>query len=298
MRTRAVWSVFVVILLAALAAAQAQEQYLDMFIAQVKPEMRAEFDAISKKIAVINRQNNGDQWLAMETDYGPLNRVTIVSTRNGYADIQKGNDAFLGALQKALGKDGADKLFADFAKCVDTSRSELRRRRWDLSSNAPTDAAAMAKMLGETRYLRTTAIRIKPGQGPVIEALLKEVKAAREKSSPDVTTLVSQGEAGQEGTMFYVTTLEKSIGGFDSIAPLRKTMGDEAYEHYLKTASEIVLNTETVISHFLPDISNPAPDVIAAAPDYWTPKEVVAKAGSAKKPMVNASQTSKTDEKK
>jgi hypothetical protein len=290
--------VFVVILLAALAAAQAQEQYLDMFIAQVKPEMRAEFDAISKKIAVINRQNNGDQWLAMETDYGPLNRVTIVSTRNGYADIQKGNDAFLGALQKALGKDGADKLFADFAKCVDTSRSELRRRRWDLSSNAPTDAAAMAKMLGETRYLRTTAIRIKPGQGPVIEALLKEVKAAREKSSPDVTTLVSQGEAGQEGTMFYVTTLEKSIGGFDSIAPLRKTMGDEAYEHYLKTASEIVLNTETVISHFLPDISNPAPDVIAAAPDYWTPKEVVAKAGSAKKPMVNASQTSKTDEKK
>jgi hypothetical protein len=98
--------------------------------------------------------------------------------------------------------------------------------------------------------------------------------------------------------MFYVTTLEKSIVGFDSIAPLRKTMGDEAYEHYLKTASEIVLNTETVISHFLPDISNPAPDVIAAAPDYWTPKEVVAKAGSAKKPMVNASQTSKTDEKK
>jgi hypothetical protein len=297
MTKRAVWSVFALMLLTALAA-QAQEQYLDIYIAQVKPDKRAEFDAISKKMAVINRQNNGDQWLAMETDYGPLNRITIVSTRNGYAEAQKGGDAFMGALQKALGKDAADKLFADFTKCVESSRSELRRRRWDLSSNAPADTAAMAKLLGESRFIRTTAIRIKPGQGPAFEALLKDVKAAREKNSPDVTTLVSQGEAGQDGTMFFVTTLEKSMAGYDSIAPLRKTMGDEAYERYLKTASELVVNTETIISHFLPELSNPAPDVIAAAPDYWTPKEVVAKAGSAKKSVVNASQTTKEDVKK
>ena len=100
MRTRAVWSVFVVMLLAVTAVAQGEEQYLDIFIAQVKPEKPADFDAISKKIAVINRQNSGDQWLAMETDYGPMNRVTMISTRNGYAEIQKGNDVFIAALQK------------------------------------------------------------------------------------------------------------------------------------------------------------------------------------------------------
>jgi hypothetical protein len=297
MKQRAMWSVFVVMLLTVMAAAQAQEQYLDIYIAQVKPEKRAEFDAISKKMAVINHQNHGDEWLAMETDYGPLNRITIVSTRNGYADVQKGGDAFMGALEKALGKEAGEKLFQDFTKCVESSRSELRRRRWDLSTNAPADAAAMAKLVGESRYIRTTAIRIKPGQGPAIEALLKDVKAAREKSSPDVTTLVSQGEAGQEGSMFYVTTLEKSMGGYDSIPPLRKAMGDEAYERYLKTASEIVVNTETMISHFVPEISNPPADVIAAAPDYWAPKEVVARAGSTKKPAVNASQTTKMDAK-
>ena len=97
--------------------------------------------------------------------------------------------------------------------------------------------------------------------------------------------------------MFYVTTLEKSMGGYDSIPPLRKAMGDEAYERYLKTASEIVVNTETMISHFVPEISNPPADVIAAAPDYWAPKEVVARAGSTKKPAVNASQTTKMDAK-
>lgn len=298
MKQRATWSVFVVMLLAVMAAAQAQEQYLDVFIAQVKPDKRADFDAISKKIAAINRQNNGDQWLAMETDYGPMNRVSFISTRQGYAEIAKGSDAFVGALQKSLGKEGTDKLFQDFNRCLENSRSELRRRRWDLSANAPADAAGMAKMLGESRQIRTTVIRVKPGQGPVVESLLKEVKAAREKNSPDVATLVSQGEAGQDGTIFYVTNLQKSMAGFDSVTPLRKSMGDEAYEHYLKTASEVVLNTETMISHFLPELSNPAPDVIAAAPDYWTLKEVVAKAGSPKKTVVNASQTTKEDAKK
>jgi hypothetical protein len=298
MKKRAIWCAITVMFLSLLAAAQAQEQYLDVFIAQVKPDKRADFDAISKKIAAINRQNKGDAWLAMETDYGPLNRVTIISTRQGYADISKGNDAFMGAIQKSLGKPGTDKLFADLNQTLASSWSELRRRRWDLSSNAPADAAAMAKMLGETRYLRTTIVHVRPGRGPELEALLKEIKAAREKNSPDVTTLVSQGEAGQLGSVFYITTLEKSMGGFDSIMSLRKTMGDEAFEHYLKVASEIVENTETAINHFLPDLSNPPAEVMAAAPDYWTPKETVAKTSTLKKSVENAAQTSKIDEKK
>jgi len=47
----------------------------------------------------------------------------------------------------------------------------------------------------------------------------------------------------------------------------------------------------------VPEISNPAADVIAAAPDYWAPKEVVAKACSPKKSVVNASQSTKMDAK-
>jgi hypothetical protein len=299
MKHRAMWAAVAVMLLAALAAAQAQEQYLDLYIAQVKPEKRADFDAISKKMVAANRQNKGDEWLTMETVYGPMNRITIVSTRQSYGDAEKGSDAFFGALQKSLGKAGTDKLFQDFSQCVVSSRSELRKRRWDLSSNAPADAAAMAKMLGESRWLRTSIIHVRPGQGPAFEALLKDVKAAREKNSPDVTTLVSQGVAGQEGTIYYVTTLEKSMAGFDSIAPLQKVLGDEGFAHYLKTGSEIVENTETVINHFLPELSNPPADVVAASPDYWNPKPVVAaKTTSPKKSVVNAAETNKEEDKK
>jgi hypothetical protein len=296
MKHRAMWAAFVLIVFAALAAAQ--DQYLDVYIAQVKPDKRADFDAINKKLVAANRQNKGDEWMAMETVYGPMNRVTFVSMRNSYDAAEKGSDAFTSAVEKALGKPGSEKLFQDFSQTLANSRAELRKRRWDLSSNAPDDAAAMAKMLGESRWLRTTAVHVRPGQGPTFEALLKDIKAAREKNSPDVTTLVSQGVAGQEGSIYYVTQLAKSMAAFDSSPTLQKVLGDEGYAHYLKSASEIVENTETVINHFLPELSNPPADVVAAAPDYWTPKATVAKTAPAKKSVVNASQTSKDEEKK
>jgi hypothetical protein len=298
MKHRAMWTAIAVILLAAFAVAQAPDQYLDVYIAQVKPEKRADFDAISKKMVAANRQNKGDEWLAMETVYGPMNRITLVSMRQSYGDTEKGSDAFDAAMQKSLGKPGTEKLFQDFNQCLSSSRSELRKRRWDLGSNQPADGAALTKMLGESRWLRTTIIHVKPGQGPAFEALLKDVKAAREKNSPDVTTLVSQTVAGAEGTIYYVTTFAKSMAAFDSIAPLQKVLGEEGYAHYLKTGSEIVENTETVINHFLPELSNPPADVVAAAPEYWNPKPVVAKAATPKKSVVNAAETSKADEKK
>ena len=298
MKRNAKWAAVAVVLLVAWAASQAQEQYLDVYIAQVKPEKRADFDAISKKMVAANRQNKGDEWLTMETVYGPGNRVTFISTRQSYGDTEKGTAAFDAAVEKTLGKAASEKMFQDFTQCLSSTRSELRRRRWDLSSNAPADAAAMAKMLGESRWLRTNVIHVKPGQGPAFEALLKDVRAAREKNSPDVTTLVSQGVAGQEGSVYYVTTLEKSMGGFDSIAPLPKVLGEEGYAKYLKTGSETVENTETVINHFLPELSNPPADVVAAAPDYWNPKPLVAAKGATKKSVVNAAETSKIEDKK
>jgi len=294
-KRRAMWTAVVLVLLTTLAVGQAPEQYLDVYTAQVKPERRAEFDAISKKFVAANRQNKGDAWLTMETVYGEGNRVTFISIRGSYADAEKGANTFDSAMEKALGKAGSDKLLQDYSQCIVGSRSELRRRRWDLSSNAPADAAAMAKMLGDARWLRTAVVHVRPGQSAAYEALLKDVKAAREKASPPVTTLVSQAVAGQEGTVYYVTTLANSLAGFDAIPPIQQTLGDEGYAKFLKTNAEVVAGSETVINRFLPELSNAAEDVVAAAPDYWRPKTaVVAKA--AKAGVVKAAGTSKVDD--
>jgi hypothetical protein len=296
MKRRAMWTAVVVVLLATLAVGQAPEQYLDVYTAQVKPEKRAEFDTITKKMVTANRQNKGDAWLTMETVYGPGDRVTFISLRQSYGDAEKGADTFYGAMEKALGKAGTDKLFQDYNQCIVTSRSEFRRRRWDLSSNAPADAAAMAKMLGDARWLRTTVVHVRPGQAAAYEALAKDLKAAREKASPPITTLVSQAVAGQEGTVYYVTTLQNSMAGFDAVPSMQQTLGDDGYAKFLKTNAEVTANTETVINRFLPELSNAPEEVVAIAPAYWRPKAALA-AKSAKAGVVNAAGTSKVEDK-
>jgi hypothetical protein len=303
MQRKFAWASVAFVLLVALAvsqAQQAQEDYLDVYTVQVKPEKRAEFDAISKKMVTANRQNNGDSWLTLESVYGPSDRVTFVSTRHSYAEAEKASAAFYGAIQKAYGKAATDKLFQDFSQCVLSARGELRRRRWDLSSSAPGDAAGVAKLVGESRWLRTTVVHVRPGQVANFEALLKDLKSAREKSASSPPVLVSQAVAGQEGTVFYVTTLQPSMAGFDAIPPIQKVLGDEGYEKFLKTNADTVSNAETVINRFLPDLSNAPQDVIAAAPDYWTPKAaapVNAKAKTPKTPAVNATEKTKVDDK-
>lgn len=298
MKRTALWTTIAVVLLAAVAFGQAQEQYLDVYVAQVKPEKRADFDAISKKMVAANRQTKGDFWIAMETAYGRGDRVTFISTRNSYADADKGSDMFNEALQKTYGPAATAKMLQEFDQCQASFRTELRRRRWDLSSNAPADAAAMAKMLADARLLRTTTVHVRPGQVAVFEALLKDLKAAREKASPPQTSLVSQAVAGQEGTVFYVTVLQSSMAGFDGIPGAQQLLGDEGYAKFLKTSAEAVENTETVINRFLPELSNAPQEVVAAAPDYWGPKAIVAaKASTAKSAVVNAAEKGKAQEK-
>jgi len=303
MQRRAIWASLAVLLLGVMVAAQAQsaqEDYLDVYSVQVKPEKRADFDAMVKKMVAANRDNSGDNWLTMETVYGPGDRVIMISTRHSYAEAEKGATAFDQAIQKAYGK-ASDKMFQEYSQCLVNQRSELRRRRWDLSSNAPTDPAGYAKMIADARWLRTTAVHVRPGHVAEYEALLKEVKAAREKASPPQTVLVSQAVAGQEGNVFYITMLQSSLAGFDGQPSMPQLLGNEVWEHYQKTNAEVVSGTETAINRFLPEISNAPKEIVALAPDYWSPKStaaVHAKGDTPKAPVVNAKTTTKIEEKK
>jgi hypothetical protein len=75
------------------------------------------------------------------------------------------------------------------------------------------------------------------------------------------------------------------MAGFDAIPTMPQMLGEEGYAKFMKTTAEAVEGTETVISHFLPELSNAPEDVVAAAPDYWRPKTAMAKAGGAKPGM-------------
>jgi len=279
---KALWAFAVVVCLGAPVAVQAQGDYLDVFIVKVKPEKMTEFNALNKKWVDANRRNNGDHWLAMETLYGEGGVFQFTAVRKDYADVDKANEASMAAVNKAFGKEATMKLIQDFSNCLAWSRMELRRRRMDLSRKPPTDAASYAKLIGESRLLRTTAVHIRPGHVPEFEALMKEIKEATEKNSDSPPLLVSQVVEGSKGATFYVTSLRSSLGGFDHNPTLRDILGEEGFKKFQKVNADAVETAESMMYRFAPDISNPPEDIAQVAADFWHPKTTAISASTLK----------------
>ncbi len=191
--------------------------------------------------------------------------------RKNYAGIEQGMQLFEGALRKAYGEAEAQSLLEEFNNCVTSTRSEVRRRRTDLSPSFPTDSAGYTKWVGEARWNRTSMVRIRPGRTAEYEAAIKTLKEALESKNPKWVVSVSQSMAGQQGTVFYITTLTGSLGGFDSSPLLSDLLGEEGYGKYLHTVAETVLSSETIINRFLPRLSNPPEEIASAAPEFWKP---------------------------
>jgi hypothetical protein len=283
---RALWALAVAVCLAAPVAVHAQGDYLDVFIAKVKPEKVADFQGITKKWADANRRfNSADRWITLETVYGEGNVYQFTSTLKEYADIDKTNEAAMLAANKAFGKEAAQKMEQDFNNCLVWSRSEFRRRRWDLSRKAPQGAEAYAKFIGESRLLRTTAVHIRPGHTAEFEALLKDVKEAGEKNPDTHPVFVSQVLEGGKGTTFYLSTLRSSMGGFDHNPTTKEILGDEAFNKLQQIVAETYETTESALYRFVPELSNPPEEVAKVALDFWRPKAVIVAAAKPRTAM-------------
>jgi len=257
-------------LLAVPVAAQPPEGYLDIQVAKVKMGKRAEFDAINKRFAEINRKNNGDRWLAYENWYGGGNTVYFVSSRPNYAGVAEALKAFQGALTKALGPAGASKILNDWDTTVDSEEMQLRRRRWDLSAGAPANAESYNRIVGQARFLRIAVVRVRPGRLLQFEAQLKQTRAAQERVNEGFPVFVSQSVAGQPAGVFYITTLLKSLEDLDKVKPIQEVLGPD-YASYQAASAENTAATDILICRFLPELSNAPEEIAAVDRKFWRP---------------------------
>jgi hypothetical protein len=256
----------------------AQGQYLDVSIVKVKPEKTAEFEALARKVADANRRGDGDRWLALQAVYGETNTYLFTSRRNDFADITKGNNAFTSAMHKAFGKEAAEKTLNEVNNCVISWRNELRTRRPDLSSKAPTDPRAFNKMVGGSRVLRTIAIHVRPGHASEFEAMVKDINAHAEHNPDAQAVLVSQVIEGGRGNTYYITFFRSSLAGFDKNPTLKDILGEEGMVKLEKTVSETEAASESAIYRFSPELSNPPQEIAEVATDFWNPKPLAASA--------------------
>jgi hypothetical protein len=272
MLRRAFWALVVVVSLAMPVAVKAQESYVDAYIVKVKPERTADFTSLMKKWVAANYDNGGDRWVTAETLYGEGDVYVITSTRHSYAEIDKANESVMAAAGKAFGQDGLGKLMQDYSSCLVWTRTELRRRRWDLSRKPPADAAAFAKMIGQARMVRTIAVHVRPGHQMEFEAMLKDAKASGEKMANAQPLYVSQAVEGNKGAVYYVTAFRNSLGGFDNNPTTKEVLGEEGYKKFMQVNAEAVEEADSTIYRFNPELSNPPDEIAAVAPDFWHPK--------------------------
>jgi hypothetical protein len=262
------------ILLCAPFLAAQQGGLLDDYIIHIKPDKRADFDMISKKVAEANRKAKGDAFIAFEQMYGPDYTVLYVSTRENFAAIETGMNSFMASINEAYGVGGMKKFMADSTPTIQSAAGRLRARRMDLSINFPKDMNAYYQLVGRARYLRITEYRVKAGLGPQFEHMASDVKTAYEKNDSNTIVLFSQAVAGAPSGTFYVSFLAPNMAAFDSAPSLRKVLGDEDYMKFSKEMSECVEFSESFMYHVNPEWSNPPKEVGDVAPDYWHSKVV------------------------
>ena len=269
---RRVCGAMLFLVLTAAAGFGQQAGYLDVFVARVKPDKRTEFDSINRKLVEANRRNNGDKWIALEVDYGEQNTVIFTSSRETFGDAEKSSAVFMGAIAKAYGAAGAAALFQQFTSTLESSRGELRQRRWDLSYNPPADLAAYAQVVAKTRWIRSVIVRVRPGHEAEFEAELKDINAAAQKSNMAGMRWVSQIVAGGNPETYHISRLMTSLDELDHAPSMRTMLGDEGMEKFLKVNADTVAGVEYILYRVVPELSN-VPDAVASlAPDFWNPK--------------------------
>jgi hypothetical protein len=210
--------------------------------------------------------------MAFETVFGENHTLTFVSMRPNMAAIETGMERFAKAMRASFGAN-FESVYREADACLIGSRTELRKRRWDLSPNPPRSEEDHAKYVGGARWVHTTALRIRPGRAMEFEELAKTVKGVMEKGYPNTITMISEPVAGQEGTTYYVTSLHSTMAELDGrMLRFKEALGPEGHARFLKTMSDILEKSEVMIGRFRPEFSNPPESVVNVTRDFWAPK--------------------------
>ena len=269
-----------IVLTGACALAQTGGDYLDLTRVQVRGEKSKEFEDTIKKMVEVNRKYKGDRWVALSTAYGEFGGYSFSSARENLAAVETGMNMFEKAMKEGLGVLG-DKLMRDLAAYSASGRNELRRRRWDLSVNAPSTAEDRAKMVAKTRWIRALTVDLKPGHNLDYVQAWKPFKDELQKVTPAVPILVSESSTGSPAlftSVYYQSWAEMDAGS----AGIQKAVESGAYQRFMKVSQDSVAASRWDVLRMRPELSCPPDEVIQADPTYWKPKVAAAAMPKAK----------------
>jgi hypothetical protein len=265
-------------------AAQNRPNYLDVTTVTVKPGKRGDFDAAVRRGADANRRHKGDNWIAFETVYGEPS-IAIATPRASLADVERAFGSFERAMKEAFGA-GLAREYEQFGSAIESMRSEIRVRRWDLSRNAPAEPEGLDRMIGEARWMRTTAVEVHRAKLLDFEKFVAEILDETHGRNPALRTLTTQSLVGSDGGIhFYFTNVQRSLEELDASPSLRRTLGEETFRRFVKMDGEMVVRARTTIARVMPELSNPPESVVNVSREFWTPKPPAGRRTAAARPQ-------------
>jgi hypothetical protein len=157
------------------------------------------------------------------------------------------------------------------AEYVSATHDVIARYRDDLSFGI--------EPLGAAHGFTVRTVRVRPGHNGEYEEIRKTVKQAVESANVNrVHSVVFQVVAGAPTGTYLVFTPYTSLAERDTPNEAMSAAMRDVGSKINDLASKSMISSEDQIFTFNPKFSNPSPDMVKAAPDFWKPKAAMAKA--------------------
>lgn len=276
---KAISIAFAVMFLATLAWAQSTSapKFLVVSRENIKEGKISQYQGLDKQVRqMVHKSDPNLNWITATAFTGADNEETYFQFANNYAGIEQADAAF----GKAAGS-----LFmnADFNQTVaesqESGRNIIAKLRDDLSYNADKFDPANAK------FWYVSYRRIKPGSGPQFTSLRKDIIAQLKAANYDDHWLTYEVEFGMPTPTFLIVRDLKSLADLDTdqSKAYETAVANNLRQQQTSWIHENGVLNESVIYRVKPELSHPAPSIMAANPSFWTVQETEAAPVVAKK---------------
>jgi hypothetical protein len=232
---------------------------------------------------IFDRLQTNNYRIAMVPVAGNENEVVYVTPLGTFAQMeqmQKDTDKKMGGAMGAM-RTELDRLDREAPDLHAGMRDLFAIYRSEISYDPDVDIAKM-------RYMAVTTVRIRPGMDDAyVDYIRNLTNVAREKAKAELHIAAFQVIAGAPAAagatyMFFRPMLSLSDYDLKIGARVRAAMSDEQKKKADKTAGEVILNTETSVYAFTPQMSYVPKEMIARDAAFWGRKTEAA-AGSGRR---------------
>jgi hypothetical protein len=222
-------------------AKEAPQEWLNMTIYHVKPEMRSEFESYQKQISTVLKKTEPFRHVWRNWT-GDLNEYTIVQPTPAKFSEMSGPTP----LEKALGKKAYDTLQAGLRRCLVSQSREFRR-------TVPAASIFKSPKLNYAMQVRAT---LNPDRvNELIDVLTKEFKPALEKDGTGWFAVTRSSFGEPSNTVYYLREMKGGLADIDAGPVLIRSLGAEAGRALNQKIDGMVRSRTTTILRFMDDLS-------------------------------------------